>query len=130
MPAAKKSSKSQITPEQFLQPYPDLVKRIAKSLQTLLLQTLPGVEEKVYPVWKGIGYHYKNAGYICGIFPQEDKVHLVFEQGMHLDDPDHLFADDAKERKQTRYVVCNNANNLPKRKLARLLKIAAVFGQK
>ncbi len=44
--------------------------------------------ERVYRGWRGIGFRHPEAGYVCGVFPKEDGVDLLFEHGASLADPE------------------------------------------
>ncbi len=54
----------------------------------MIRETLPHAEEKVLPVWHGIGYVDQQAGYACGLFPKSDCVEIGFEHGWDVPDPD------------------------------------------
>jgi hypothetical protein len=47
----------------------------------------PDVAPRVYRGWRGIGFRHPEAGYVCGVFPKDDGVELVFEHGASLPDP-------------------------------------------
>jgi hypothetical protein len=46
------------------------------------------LSERVYRGWRGVGFRHPEAGYVCGIFPKEGQVELLFEQGAGLTDPE------------------------------------------
>ena len=60
---------------------------IVERLRRLVHATVPSAAERVYPVWRGIGYRHPEAGYFCGIFPFKTHVGLAFEFGALLPDP-------------------------------------------
>ncbi len=45
------------------------------------------LSERVYRGWRGIGFRHPEAGYVCGVFPKDDSVELLFEHGASLPDP-------------------------------------------
>jgi hypothetical protein len=102
------------------------VQQLAQELRTLIKATMPGVSERAYPGWHAIGFRYAHAGYLCGIFPFEDRVQLVFERGAELQDPDGLF--DISDHKQIRYVLLRSGESIPRAKLRRLLLAALHHG--
>lgn len=51
----------------------------------------PVLSERVYRGWHGIGFHHPQAGYVCALFPGDDRVRLGFEHGHLLTDNDGLF---------------------------------------
>lgn len=48
----------------------------------------PDLEERIYRGWRAVGYRHPEAGYVCGIFPRDDAVQLLFEHGASLPDPE------------------------------------------
>ena len=78
------------------------IQELTYGLREVLRETLPHAEERVYPVWHGIGYVDKDAGYVCGLFPKRDCVEIGFEHGWDVPDPDELFE---RSGKQVRYVA-------------------------
>ena len=48
------------------------------------------LEPRVYRGWRGIGFRHPEAGYVCGVFPRDDRVELLFERGAELADPDRV----------------------------------------
>ncbi len=63
---------------------------LTRTLRAVVRSALPEVTERVYPGWKGLGYHHPDAGYLGGVFPRGDGVSLAFEHGTELPDPDGL----------------------------------------
>lgn len=74
------------TIDDILSPLPEKILRMTQSLRSLIKNQVPGVTEKGYPVWKGIGYTHKESGYFCAIFPFQDYLKLGFEYGILLPD--------------------------------------------
>ena len=75
---------------------------LALWLRDVVLEAEPDLAERVYAGWDGIGYRHPDAGYVCGIFPRDDGVRLLFELGARLDDRVGLLRG---EGSQTRHVV-------------------------
>ncbi len=71
-----------------------------------------------YPGWHAIGFRHPSAGYVAGLFPQEDSVRFLFEWGVLLQDPDRLLTDGGK---QTRYAEYTRPEQIPTEGLAALL---------
>lgn len=92
---------------------------LAERLRALVRTTVPEAEERAYPGWHGIGYRHPEAGYLCGIFPSDDEVRLLFEHGVLLPDPDGLLEGDGT---QTRHVALDDPAHVPEEKLARLIE--------
>jgi hypothetical protein len=63
---------------------------LAGEIRALLLALVDDFAESAYPGWHGIGFRHPVAGYVCGVFPHEHHVRLLFEHGAHLEDPHGL----------------------------------------
>ena len=79
-----------LTPEDLLRDYHPEIQAISEALRSLVKNTVPEAKEKAYPGWRAIGYRHPSSGYFCGIFPFEKAVHLIFEWGILLPDPDEV----------------------------------------
>lgn len=75
--------------EAFLAGFDDDQADIALELRELIFGVLDDPEERIYPGWRGLGYHTES-GYVCGIFFADSGVRLGLEQGVSLDDPDGM----------------------------------------
>lgn len=82
-----------IPPEAFLDGYPDDMRAIAERLRVIVRRTLPDAIEAVRPGWHLIGYDVprgRSTVYACYVAPEYAHVHLGFEHGVLMDDPDRL----------------------------------------
>ena len=80
-----------IPPEAFLAGYPDDMRAIAERLRLIVRRTLPDAIEAVRPGWHLIGYDVprgRSKVYVCYVAPEYEHVHLGFEHGVLMDDPD------------------------------------------
>src|SRR4051794_1707677 len=100
--------KTSVTPEYILSVHNQQVQSIAEKLRVIIKNAVPGVIEKAYLGWHGIGYTHPKAGYFCCIFPFDNKVKLAFEFGAFLPDPDKLLMLPPTSGKQVRYVELNS----------------------
>ncbi len=112
---------SAITTEDILAGLTPDMADLVQSLRKLISETVPDAVEVAYPVWKGIGYHHGESGYFCAIFPQAAGVKLGFEFGVLLPDPDSVLVGAGK---QVRYVVIDDAAQIPAGAIKRLLAAA------
>jgi hypothetical protein len=78
------------------------VAELTRRLRDAIRAGHPVLSERVYPGWHGIGFHHPQAGYVCALFPADDRVRLGFEHGHLLADTDGLFDGDGE---QVRYVT-------------------------
>ncbi len=106
------------TPDDILRDHSPAVVATAEALRALLHDTAPDLREKAYPGWHGIGFRHPQAGYVCGIFPQEASVRLLFEHGHLLADPDGIFTGGGT---QSRYIELASAAEIPADDVRRLL---------
>lgn len=114
------------TPEDIIEEHTAPVRELARALRRLVRTTVSEASEKAYPGWHGIGYRHPEAGYICAVFPETDRVRLGFEYGHALPDPDRLLV--AEGRKQVCYVVLQPGEDVPTRGVERLLHAAVHEG--
>jgi hypothetical protein len=119
------TARTSATWDDILAPFLIEIRTLAEELRALVRQTVPGVEERVYPGWRGIGYHDAQSRYFCGIFPQVASVRLLFEHGAALDDPDGLFTGGAT---QVRWIELNPGQPVPREGIERLIHAALLHG--
>ncbi len=103
---------------EILAPFPAEVRDLTERVRTLIKSRHPDFVERAYPGWNGIGYRDPEAGYVCGIFPRQDCVRLLFERGASLSDPDGLLQGDGT---QTRFIVLEPGRRIPAAAIGRLL---------
>lgn len=80
-----------IPPEELLAPFPPIRRETAEALRALVLRTIPDAIEAVRPGWRLIGYnvpHGRRAPFFAWVWPEFEHVHLGFEHGVLMDDPD------------------------------------------
>ncbi|HEY6058359.1 MAG TPA: DUF1801 domain-containing protein [Candidatus Limnocylindrales bacterium] len=84
-------AKSTISPEAFLASYPDPMRAIAETLRAIVRRAVPSAIEGVRPGWRLIGYDApvdRRTRYFAYVAPELEHVHLGFEHGIAMDDPD------------------------------------------
>ena len=85
-----------VPPELFLDAYPAPIQAVAHRLRALVIQAVPDAVERVRLGWHLIGYDAPRhegegrvkAAYFAFVAPARDHVHLGFEQGYLIRDPD------------------------------------------
>ncbi len=80
-----------IPAEAFLDGFPEPIRRAADALRALVRRAVPDAVEGLRPGWGVIGYNVpagRRSPYIGCVFPQVEHVHLLFEHGVLMDDPD------------------------------------------
>ena len=75
--------------DDLLADHPEAVAGLVLRLRAILLEGQPSLVERVRPGWHSVNFHDPVAGFVCALFPQADRVQLVFERGALLPDPHH-----------------------------------------
>jgi hypothetical protein len=79
--------------EELLAPYAPIRRQTAEALRGIVRRTLPDAIEAVRPGWRLIGYDVpigRRTRYVAFIWPEPEHVHLGFEYGAFMDDPDRV----------------------------------------
>jgi hypothetical protein len=82
-----------IPAEALLDGYPDDMRVLAERLREIVKATIPESVERVRTGWRLIGYDLpigRRSVFFCFVAPEPEHVHLGFERGVLLDDPDGL----------------------------------------
>lgn len=80
-----------IPPEALLEDFPPPMQAIARRLRAIVKQAKPDAIERVRPGWRLIGYDLpigKRLVYFAYVAPEIEHVHLGFEWGVLMDDPE------------------------------------------
>ncbi len=102
-------------PEALLEPYPPGHQAIANALRQLVKRAVPLAIERVRPGWGLIGYDVpfgRRTRYFAFIWPEPEHVHLGFEHGVLMDDPDGLLQGDGVT-KQVRWLTFTRLEDIP-----------------
>ena len=115
-----------IPPEVFLAPYPEPIRAAAERLRAIVMWTVPDAIEGVRPGWHQIGYSVptgRRTAYFGFVAPEPIHVHLGFEYGMLIDDPDGELG--GTELKQVRFFTFRHPDEVCERQLGRYIRVAA-----
>jgi hypothetical protein len=115
-----KRKQPEVTPQEFLAGYPPPIREISEALMQLVRDTVRGIDERVYPGWRLIGYRHH--GYFCCVCPQEGRVRLGFERGIELPDPHGILEGDGT---QMRWITVVDKAAIAKQKLRTMIELAA-----
>lgn len=81
-----------LPPEALLAGYPPPMQAIAGRLRAVVRRAVPDAVERVRPGWRLIGYDVpagpRRRSYFCYVAPEVEHVHLGFEYGIFMADPD------------------------------------------
>ena len=110
--------KSTITVQALMQTHNPEIKAVVSALRGLILETVPDAVESANAGWHSISFRTPEQGYFCGIFPEQERVILVFEYGILLPDPDGVLEGDGK---QVRNVILDSQETMPAAAIKRLI---------
>jgi hypothetical protein len=82
-----------LPPEAFLAAFPGPIRVIAGDLRSLVRAAVPESIERVRPGWRLIGYDAPSGtrtAYFAYVAPEAQHIHLGFEHGVLMRDPDGL----------------------------------------
>jgi hypothetical protein len=92
--------------EFLLDTFPPAIRDTGRTLRALVLETVPGSVETVRPGWRWIAYSLPAGGRVrnfAWIGPELKHIHLGFEHGTLLADPEHLLQGAQERLKKFRY---------------------------
>jgi hypothetical protein len=115
-----------LSPEAFLAPYPDAIRDAANRLREIVLRTVPAAIEAVRPGWHLIGYSVpagRRTAYFGFVAPEPIHVHLGFEYGMLIDDPDGELC--GTDLRQIRFFTFHHPDEVRERQVGRFIRDAA-----
>ena len=104
-----------LPPEALLGPYPPGHQAVANALRRLVKRAVPKAIERVRPGWGLIGYDVpvgRRTRYFAFVWPEPEHVHLGFEHGVLMDDPDGLLQG-AGVTKQVRWLTLTAVGDIP-----------------
>ena len=120
-----------IPPDLFLSGYPDEIRDIAERLRLVVHQAVPDALERVRTGWRLIGYDVRVAArrtrYFAFVAPEPIHVHLGFEHGAWMADPDGLLEGAHLGLKKVRFVTYVPGDTIPTDALSELTREAAAL---
>lgn len=117
-----------IPPDAFLADYPAAIRAAAEELRAIVRRAVPDALERVRPGWWLIGYEVPighHAAYFAYVAPEPGHVHLGFEYGVALADPDRLLQGAHLRLKKVRYLTFLPGQPIPWPPLVALTRDAA-----
>ena len=92
--------------ESLLDAYPASIRKTGRTLRSLILSAVPGTVETIRPGWRWIAYSLPEGRRVrnfAWIGPERHHIHLGFENGVLLADPEHLLQGAQERLKKFRY---------------------------
>jgi hypothetical protein len=117
-----------IPPELFLAAYPPVIQAVAERLCAVVMRAVPDAVERVRPGWRLIGYDLpigKRTRYFAFVAPEVEHVHLGFEYGAWMTDPDNLLRGDHLNLRKVRFVTYEPGDPIPEPELVEYTREAA-----
>ena len=106
------------TIQDFLGFYPPRIARQVEILRGLMLRAVPSAVERLRPGWKLIGYDLpvtKHGTYFAWIWPQIEHVHVGWEVGTLMNDPERRLRGAHLKLKKVRYLTYEPGERIPSR---------------
>ena len=116
-----------IPPDAFLAAYPADIAGLADDLRGVVRRAVPAAVERVRPGWRLIGYDVpagRRTAYFAYVAPEPEHVHLGFEHGAAMHDPDGRLAGHGITR-QVRWVTLRPGDRIDRSGLEELTREAA-----
>ncbi len=113
--------------EAFLADYPAGIRQSARRLRAIVARTVPEAIERLRPGWRLIGYDVPVRGrfrYFAYLAPEPVHIHLGFEYGAWMDDPQRLLEGQHLGLRKVRYVTFRPTDPIPEARLAELIREA------
>ena len=117
-----------LPPEALLAGYPDGIREAAETLRAIVRDAVPDSIEGVRSGWRLIGYEVpvgRRSRYFAYISPEPIHVHLGFEYGAWMADPDGLLEGAHLGLRKVRFTTFTDGQPIPTAALERLTREAA-----
>ena len=109
----------------FLAGYPDGIVDIGQRLRRLVRGTMPGAHERLRSGWALIGFDIplgKKTRYFAWIAPERKHIHLGFEYGVWMADPERVLEGAHIKLKRVRYLTFEPGDKLDEPALRQLVQ--------
>jgi hypothetical protein len=119
--------KESIPIEAFLEPYPEPIRIAAERLRRLVHQVEPDAIERVREGWRIIGLDVpvgRRTRYFGWIGPEPKHVHIGFQHGVLLADPQHRLRGAHLRLKNVRYLTFTSADQIDDREVIAFVRDA------
>jgi hypothetical protein len=113
----------------FLEGYPDSIAEIAHRLRAVVRRATPTAVERIRSGWALIGYDLpigRGKRYFAFIAPERKHIHLGFEYGAWMSDPERILEGAHLKLKKVRFVTFAPDDTLPEDTLVTLVREAAM----
>jgi hypothetical protein len=107
-PAGSRSPSTEAEIAEFLTAYPPRIARHAQSLRRIVHKAVPPATERIRPGWRLLGYDLplaRSGTFFAWIWPELEHVHVGWEVGTLLADPDRRLHGADLKLKKVRYLT-------------------------
>ena len=121
-----------IPPDLFLSGYSPEIRDLAEQLRTVVREAVPEAIERVRTGWRLIGYDIpvgRRTRYFAFVAPEPEHVHLGFQYGIWMADPDRVLRGAHLRLKKVRYVTYTPGDEIPTEALVRFTREAAELAE-
>ena len=101
--------------EFLLDDFPPAIRDTGRALRSLILWTVAGTVETVRPGWRWIAYSLPDGRRVrnfAWIGPERKHIHLGFEHGTLLADPEHILRGAQERLRKFRYLTFEPSTNI------------------
>jgi hypothetical protein len=115
-------------PEAFLSAYPDGIREIAETLRAVVRRAAPDAIERVRSGWRLIGYDLpvgRRTVYFAWVAPEPIHVHLGWQHGIFMSDPDRMLEGAHLRLKKVRFTTFRPGDAVPEAAMVELTREAS-----
>jgi hypothetical protein len=119
-----------IPSELFLSGYPPGIQAVAERLCAVVVEAVPEAIERVRLGWRLIGFDVPvgtRTRYFAFVAPEPEHVHIGFEYGVWMADPDNLLRGAHLNLRKVRYLTYQPGEAIPERELVDFTREAAML---
>ena len=117
-----------IPPDAFLSAYPDDIRALAETLRACVRRAAPGAIERVRSGWRLIGYDLpvgRRTVYFAWVAPEPIHVHLGWQHGTFMADPDRMLEGAHLGLKKVRFMTFRPGDTVPEAAMVEFTREAA-----
>ena len=122
------AARESIPPDLFLAGFAPDIRDVAERLRGVVREAVPEAIERVRTGWRLIGYDVplgSRTRYFAFVAPEPEHVHLGFEYGVWMADPDGLLLGAHLDLRKVRFVTYQPGDPIPTDALVRYAREAA-----